>query len=260
MLKVETASLVMSVQRSGTWVHPRLAVDLARWCSPLFAVWLDGWILDTLTQPPTRPPLEDRLYADQFVVRTELQLHEKVVHFIRKRYPNVMLVPGLGETGTTSDARLANWRKGYQAGCPDLLIVHRHPLFAGMAIEFKHPGGKGAASVLQGEFLEALEGHGWFILLSQSYDDIILSIADYMRDAVVVCPDCRRCFNSAHGLCHHVRKMHSKKRGRDEPGEVTQAMTSDDSSGALRSMPALSGNEQDMKLDNFQSSVRVTTA
>lgn len=34
--------------RRGTWVHPRLAVDLARWISPEFAVWMDGWILEEL--------------------------------------------------------------------------------------------------------------------------------------------------------------------------------------------------------------------
>lgn len=30
----------------GTWIHPRLAVDLARWLSPEFAVWMDGWFLE----------------------------------------------------------------------------------------------------------------------------------------------------------------------------------------------------------------------
>jgi hypothetical protein len=30
----------------GTWIHPRLAVDLARWISPSFAVWMDGWFLE----------------------------------------------------------------------------------------------------------------------------------------------------------------------------------------------------------------------
>lgn len=30
----------------GTWVHPRLSVDLARWISPAFAVFMDGWFLD----------------------------------------------------------------------------------------------------------------------------------------------------------------------------------------------------------------------
>lgn len=30
----------------GTWIHPQLAVDLARWISAPFAVWMDGWFLD----------------------------------------------------------------------------------------------------------------------------------------------------------------------------------------------------------------------
>jgi hypothetical protein len=40
----------------GTWIHPRVAIDLARWISPGFAVWMDGWFLESLTQPQ-RPPL-----------------------------------------------------------------------------------------------------------------------------------------------------------------------------------------------------------
>lgn len=33
----------------GTWIHPQLAVDLARWISPAFAVWMDGWFLESFT-------------------------------------------------------------------------------------------------------------------------------------------------------------------------------------------------------------------
>lgn len=44
----------------GTWVHPRIAVDLARWISPAFAVWMDGWFLESLipriTADPTPAP------------------------------------------------------------------------------------------------------------------------------------------------------------------------------------------------------------
>jgi hypothetical protein len=40
----------------GTWVHPRLAVDLARWISPQFAVWMDGWFLESITTTPTPLP------------------------------------------------------------------------------------------------------------------------------------------------------------------------------------------------------------
>lgn len=35
----------------GTWIHPRLAIDLARWISPAFAVWMDGWFLESLSSP-----------------------------------------------------------------------------------------------------------------------------------------------------------------------------------------------------------------
>ena len=38
----------------GTWIHPRLAIDLARWIAPAFAVWMDGWFLEEMahaTQP-----------------------------------------------------------------------------------------------------------------------------------------------------------------------------------------------------------------
>jgi hypothetical protein len=48
----------------GTWIHPRLAVDLARWISPQFAVWMDGWFLEQFTTPlPTttnRQPVTSR--------------------------------------------------------------------------------------------------------------------------------------------------------------------------------------------------------
>jgi hypothetical protein len=36
----------------GTWIHPRLAVDLARWISPQFAVWMDGWFLEQFQPSP----------------------------------------------------------------------------------------------------------------------------------------------------------------------------------------------------------------
>lgn len=52
-LGIPTADLVITTTTGpnefrGTWIHPRLAVDLARWISPQFAVWMDGWFLDQL--------------------------------------------------------------------------------------------------------------------------------------------------------------------------------------------------------------------
>lgn len=47
----------------GTWIHPRLAIDLARWISPAFAVWMDGWFLESITQP--QQPLQQALPEPQ---------------------------------------------------------------------------------------------------------------------------------------------------------------------------------------------------
>lgn len=45
---IRVADLYIAKQGEGTWIHPRLAVDFARWISPEFAVWMDGWFLESL--------------------------------------------------------------------------------------------------------------------------------------------------------------------------------------------------------------------
>ena len=58
-------------QGGGTWVHPQLAVDLARWISAPFAVWMDGWFLEEVervsqvqdTQIPALPAPADQVKA-----------------------------------------------------------------------------------------------------------------------------------------------------------------------------------------------------
>lgn len=47
----------------GTWVHPRLAVDLARWISPEFAVWMDGWILEEM-EAKAKPARHQAIQAE----------------------------------------------------------------------------------------------------------------------------------------------------------------------------------------------------
>jgi len=41
----------------GTWVHPRIAVDLARWLHPEFAVMMDGWFLESFTPRISADPI-----------------------------------------------------------------------------------------------------------------------------------------------------------------------------------------------------------
>jgi hypothetical protein len=45
---ISVADLYCAKPGEGTWIHPRLAVDFARWISAEFAVWMDGWFLEEL--------------------------------------------------------------------------------------------------------------------------------------------------------------------------------------------------------------------
>jgi hypothetical protein len=57
---LDAPEMVISVkggipELQGTWIHPLLAVDLARWISPRFAVWMDSWFLGSAFQSPHAP-------------------------------------------------------------------------------------------------------------------------------------------------------------------------------------------------------------
>lgn len=58
-------------QGGGTWVHPQVAVDLARWISAPFAVWMDGWFLENLDKQAPQPAAAPRLEAVEVVALVE---------------------------------------------------------------------------------------------------------------------------------------------------------------------------------------------
>ena len=52
-----------------------------------------------------------------------MDLHQKVVCYIRKYYPDVMINASLGENQDTSEKRIASYKAGYLKGIPDLHII-----------------------------------------------------------------------------------------------------------------------------------------
>ena len=55
-----------------TWVHPQVAVDLARWISAPFAVWMDGWFLESAAAKQAPEPVAaPRLGAGEVVALVE---------------------------------------------------------------------------------------------------------------------------------------------------------------------------------------------
>lgn len=51
---IPASKLIQSVsggepKLQGTWVHPQVAIHLAQWCSPTFAVKVSGWVYDWMS-------------------------------------------------------------------------------------------------------------------------------------------------------------------------------------------------------------------
>ena len=117
-------------------------------------------------------------------VNNEFDLHTRVVAFIRKKYPEVIIIPGLGELQTTSDLRIKAWQKGYTAGQPDLILLKDTPDYSGLVIEMKTPKSEEAeASHKQKVLMARLRKSFFKTVVSNSYDDILFEIVTYMMNA-----------------------------------------------------------------------------
>ena len=118
----------------------------------------------------------------QFEIKNEYDLHCKVVRFLRKKYPQAILIPCMGELQDTSSKRIGAYNRGYRSGAPDLLILHANEQYNGMAIEFKNPCGTGRLSSKQEDFLNDLHYKcDYQVLVSNDYDEILMSIIEYMN-------------------------------------------------------------------------------
>ena len=115
------------------------------------------------------------------VITNEKELHFKTINFIRKYYPSVIIIPGLGENQKTSYLRFTSKCKGYTSGQPDILLLHNNGKYNGLAIELKSPTGLGKLSKNQQIFLSDLENNNWETLVSNDYDEMILCIVEYMK-------------------------------------------------------------------------------
>ena len=97
--------------QQGTWVHPRVAVDLARWCSPDFAVWVDGWVYNWMRGQPAAPVLDltDPAFL-RSALRKELDAHDetclKLTHVTTERDAAVVQLSSEVERSGALEARV----------------------------------------------------------------------------------------------------------------------------------------------------------
>lgn len=223
--------VVKTVQRgreSGSWFHPRLMLDFARWLDVRFAVWMDAWILEVLAsgreavkepvvivgtasvaqrQEAARPK---PLYLHQLCILNERDLHVQVVVEVRRRHPHALLVGGICEQAEGAAGRVLAGQLGYTAGQPDLLVLNRGPTCAGLALEFKHPGfglDQTPPSEVQTQYHRRLRGCGWQVVVCNSAFEAVLKIDDYMRTQVqCYCECCDSWWPNESELQAHVRR------------------------------------------------------
>ena len=149
-------------------------------------------------------------YDDSLTFKTdnELDLHIKVVSFLKKRYPNSIFTATLGESQDTSKKRIVSHQKGYLHGSPDLIINNLHKLYTGLAVEFKNPKGIAVLSYDQSKMLRHYESNGSKTIVSNDYDHVIEQLIEYFKDVRIKCSYCPRNFVSSWSIENQIKSFH----------------------------------------------------
>ena len=143
-----------------------------------------------------------------FKIENEMDLHVKVVFFLKKRYPHSLFTVTLGENQDTAHKRIDSFKKGYLRGSPDLIINNLHKHYTGFCIEFKSPKGNGVLSPDQSMMLQQYQNNAFKTLVSNDYDHIIEQLIEYFRGVRILCSHCLRRFISYQSLKNHIKGFH----------------------------------------------------
>ena len=168
------------------------------------------WVTSEVLPSIRKTGRYDHKYSNMltFKIENETDLHVKVIHFLKKRYPGSLFTVSLGENQDTSFKRIGSFRKGYLRGVPDLTIHNLNKHYTGFCIEFKTPKGNGVLSSDQTIMLRKYQHNGFKTLVSNDYDLIIEQIIDYFRNTGVKCLHCSRIFNGPQSLNNHISGFH----------------------------------------------------
>ena len=150
---------------------------------------------------------------NQININSETDLHAQVVKWIRRYHQDHIMLAGLGEFQTTPSLRIEGYRKGYTKGTCDLMILNNHTRYKGMGIEFKTPKGDGKLSEPQAGFLSNLQLNGYYILVSNDYDEIIDELRNYLAGVRIICPHCKKktmYYKSVAALDSHCAAFHGR--------------------------------------------------
>ena len=150
----------------------------------------------------------DSPWNKMFKIENETDLHYKVIQLIRNYYPDSILVAGLGENQDTEDKRLDSYKKGYQRGQPDIMILDYHKDYKGLCIEFKSPTNNYCISESQLKTKEKYKANDYAFIISNDYDYISKKIHKYMTGVRIKCQFCPKAFCSKKTLNSHLKIFH----------------------------------------------------
>ena len=177
----------------------------------VFAKTFRQWVFTTVL-PSIRKYGQYKMFNNPWnkmiMIGNETDLHYKVVQLIRNYYPNSILVAGLGENQDTEDKRLDSYKKGYQRGQPDLMILDFHKDYKGLCIEFKSPTNNYCVSESQLKMKEKYRDNEYAFILSNDYDKISKLIHKYMAGVRIPCKYCSKAFKNKKSLNSHFKVIH----------------------------------------------------
>ena len=150
----------------------------------------------------------DSPWNKMFKIENETDLHYKVIQLIRNYYPDSILVAGLGENQDTEDKRLDSYKKGYQRGQPDIMILDYHKDYKGLCIEFKSPTNNYCISESQLKTKEKYKANDYAFIISNDYDYISKKLHKYMTGVRIKCQFCPKAFCSKKTLNSHLKIFH----------------------------------------------------
>ena len=140
--------------------------------TPAFKRWVTSQVLPSIRKTGRYDYCINHKYNNMltFKLENEMDLHVKVVSFLKKRYPHSIFSAGLGENQDSVNKRNNSFKMGYLRGSFDLIVLNLHKHYTGFAIEFKSPKGNGVLSPDQSMILRQYQSNGFKTLVSNDYD------------------------------------------------------------------------------------------
>ena len=109
-------------------------------------------------------------------------IQEQVVVWLQRQYPRVLFTGGFAGEKMKIPSACRRKRMGYRPGSPDLIIFEAHPIYHGLMVEMKAPGGKLSDS--QKVFGEHASTNGYCYVVCYNLDEAQQKITKYLTEDI----------------------------------------------------------------------------